>query len=306
MRILTLSILLMLSTLLYAKPEITAKEFVDSIQTNPKFNDNCAYSNHDILAADKILNLNIKLQLSNFGDLSLKDFDMGECLSTESVNNGILTTKFWQKNKAFKGQSLSAYLAYKPNAHRLLIAITDDDLNVYLIGDKDADLRKSINRYSAQLMNTDGINTNSTLNYSDFNKTEANTYKYSKEIDALLYPEWSYSCNRDRFDNSKSCYMRNNDIGILLLNGSYAVSVGRDHYPRSKASLKIDNNPTLQANEGMFTQNAIAIINQLKKGQVAYTRYYEWPYQHSRIDRESKLNGFTKTFNEMLETYKKL
>lgn len=307
MKFLILFLILLFPISLQAKTNLTATEFMESIKINSKFNENCDSSNHSVLESDKILKININLQLNNFSGLTIDDFDMGECLSESNVDKDIFITHFWQKNKKFKGQNLSVYLAYKPSAHRLLIAIIDDDLNVYLIGDKDADLRKVINLYSAQLLNTEGVDTNSTLSYSDFNKKdEDHKYKYSKEIDAVLYPEWTYSCSRDRFDNSKSCYMHNNDIGILLLNGYYAISVGRDHYPRSKASLKIDNNPTLNAVEGLFSQNAMAIINQFKKGQVAYTRYYEWPYQYSKKDRESKLNGFTKTFNEMLETYKKL
>ncbi|WP_174492711.1 hypothetical protein [Acinetobacter sp. Marseille-Q1623] len=300
-----LTILISCSTL-HAKQNITAQQFINSINETPKFNEECTYSNHDITKSDMNLSLNINLLLGRFGGLSFNDFDMGECLSDKNVKNGILSTYFWQKNKKFNGQNLSLYVAYNAEKQKLLLVIIDENLNTYLLGDKDAELKNSIQSFLTNIQSSEKVNTDSVLVYSDFNKDKKNKSIYDIDLDAIRYPEWTYSCKRDRFDNSKSCYMSNKDVGILLLNGRYMVSVGRDHYPNSKASLKIDNNSTLTANKGMFISNANFIIDQMKKGEVVYTRYVEWPYQYKNSDNESKLHGFTKKFNEMLESYKQL
>lgn len=306
-KIFALLILFHLSFSTYAKEPLTAKMFVEASQKNKKFNEECNYSNFDLIEADKMLGKNLNLLLKKFGTLKLSDFDMGECVSTDNIQNDILTTYFWQKNMDYKGEQLSLYFSYNTSNQDLLVALTDKDLKSYLIGDKDNDLKVNIKKFSANLTRTEGVDIDSNLTYSEFLKTDGDTqYKYSKEVDAILYPKWSYSCKKDRFDNSKSCYLHNNDIGILLFNGSYLVSVGREHYPNSKASIKIDDNATMTATNGMFNKTSSVIISQLKKGKVAYTRYYEWPYQYKTIDNESKLEGFSNTFNEMLEAYRKL
>ncbi|OTL19439.1 hypothetical protein [Acinetobacter pittii] len=306
-KIFALLILFHLSVSTYAKEPLTAKRFVEMVQKNKEFNEECNYSNFDLIEADKMLGTNLNLLLKKFGTLKISDFDMGECVSSDNIQNDIITSYFWQKNKDYKGEQLSLYFAYNTNRQDLLIALTDKDLKSYLIGDKDNDLKGNIKKFSANLTMTEGVDIESNLTYSDFSKTDDDTkYKFSKEVDAILYPKWSYTCKKDRFDNSKSCYLHNNDIGIILFNGSYLVSVGREHYPNSKASLKIDDNATVTATNGMFNKNSSALISQLKKGKVAYTRYYEWPYQYRSIDNESKLEGFNNTFNEMLEAYRKL
>lgn len=300
-----LTILISCSTL-NAKQNITTQQFINSISKTPTFNEECTYSNHDIAKSDMNLSLKIKVLLGKFGGLSFNDFDMGECLSDKNVKNGILSTYFWQKNKKFKGQNLSLYVAYNAEKQKLLLAIIDENLNTYLLGDKDIELKNSIQSFLTKTESSEKVNTESVLVYSDFDKSENSKLIYGSDLEGIRYPEWRYTCKRDRFDNSKSCYMSNKDIGILLLNGKYVVSVGRDHYPDSKASLKIDNNSTLTANKGMFISNANFIIDQMKKGEIAYTRYVEWPYQYKNNDNESKLHGFTKKFNEMLESYKQL
>ncbi|HCU74492.1 MAG TPA: hypothetical protein DGS69_02350 [Acinetobacter baumannii] len=306
-KIFALLILVHVSVSTYAKEPLTAKRFVETIQKNKEFNEECNYSNFDLVEADKMLSTNLNLLLKKIGTLKLSDFDMGECVTPDNIQENILTSYFWQKNMDYKGEQLSLYFSYNTSNQDLLVALTDKDLKSYLIGDKDNDLKVNIKKFSANLTRTEGVDIDSNLTYSDFLKTDGEAqYKYSKEIDAILYPKWSYSCKKDRFDNSKSCYLHNNDIGILLLNGSYLVSVGREHYPNSKASIKIDDNATITALNGMFNKTSSAIITQLKKGKIAYTRYYEWPYQYKTIDNESKLEGFSNTFNQMLEAYRKL
>ena len=85
----------------------------------------------------------------------------------------------------------------------------------------------------------------------------------------------------------------------------FGVVVGGNHFPSSTGSLKIDKNATLNAKEGKFFSNTLSIINQLKNGKVAYTRYKKWPYEYN-VDNEVELEGFKKSFDEMIAAYKKL
>ena len=98
--------------------------------------------------------------------------------------------------------------------------------------------------------------------------------------------------------------MYSKNLWIFLINGRYSVSVGVDHYPRSKAGLRIDNSPAIYGYEGELPK-PLSIIERLKKGKVAYTRYQEWPNQYN-TDDEVSLKEFNQYFNQMLSEYKKL
>lgn len=127
----------------------------------------------------------------------------------------------------------------------------------------------------------------------------------SASIDDILFG-WSYSCKKDKFNKSKSCYLHRarSDVMVGVYNGQHSVYVGRDHYPRSRSAIKIDNNVPVYGYEGS-SHTPQKVIEQMKKGKVAYTRYQEWPYEYNQ-DGEVDLTGFTEKYNEMLEEYKKL
>ena len=127
----------------------------------------------------------------------------------------------------------------------------------------------------------------------------------SKSIDDILFG-WSYSCKKDKFNGSKSCYLHraNSDLMVGIYNGQHSVYVGRDHYPRSQSVIKIDSNTPIYGYEGSSSTPQKA-IEQMKRGKIAYTRYKEWPYDYHQ-DGEVDLTGFTEKYNEMMEEYKKL
>lgn len=116
--------------------------------------------------------------------------------------------------------------------------------------------------------------------------------------------EWVVNCSKDRFDNTKRCYLERKDLAVILVNGNYYILIGTNHYPRSKSALKIDNNKTLYGTEGIISSSKIA-IEQMKRGGVAYTRYREWPYDFNRDD-DVDLSGFREGLREMQQQYSKL
>lgn len=84
----------------------------------------------------------------------------------------------------------------------------------------------------------------------------------------------------------------------------HSVYVGRDHYPRSQSAIKVDSNAPIYGYEGS-SDTPKKVIEQMKKGKGAYTRYREWPYDYNQ-DGEVDLTGFAEKYNEMLEKYREL
>ena len=115
---------------------------------------------------------------------------------------------------------------------------------------------------------------------------------------------WVVNCEKKKFDHMKICDMHEGDLWVFLINGRYSVSIGSNHYPRSKGGLRIDNSSAIYGYEGDLPK-PLSIIERLKKGKIAYTRYQEWPYEYNK-DGEVSLKDFTKQFNEMLKQYKNL
>ncbi|MHA5056430.1 hypothetical protein ACX2CK_06530 [Acinetobacter schindleri] len=125
------------------------------------------------------------------------------------------------------------------------------------------------------------------------------------------YPEWSpldwnYACSKDKFDGKKSCSLNksHSDVMVGIFDGQHSVYVGRDHYPRSQSAIKVDSNAPIYGYEGS-SDTPKKVIEQMKKGKVAYTRYREWPYNYNQ-DGEVDLTGFAEKYNEMLEKYREL
>ena len=142
--------------------------------------------------------------------------------------------------------------------------------------------------------------------YSNLKVEKKNYYPDSNihTLPKIQTSSWSVNCEKTKFDNMKICDMNAGDLWVFLINGRYSVSVGSNHYPRSKGGLRIDNSKAIYGYEGDLPK-PLSIIERLKKGKIAYTRYQEWPYEYNK-DGEVSLKDFTKQFNEMLKQYKNL
>nr|WP_218956370.1 hypothetical protein [Acinetobacter sp. YH12073] len=118
--------------------------------------------------------------------------------------------------------------------------------------------------------------------------------------------DWNLNCTKDRFSGTKSCTLNKSydALSVGIYSGRHSVYVGRNHFPRTQSAIKIDNNSPIYGYEGS-SNTPQRVIEQMKKGKVAYTRYKEWPYEYNQ-DGETDLTGFAEKYNEMLEEYKKL
>lgn len=126
------------------------------------------------------------------------------------------------------------------------------------------------------------------------------------KYDNSEFTKWGTSCSKDKFNNTKSCSLTksHSDVMVTIINGRYSVYVGREHYPRTQSAIKIDESTPVYGYEGV-SQTPQKVIEQMKNGKIAYTRYQEWPYKYNK-DGEVDLSGFAEAFNQMLEEYKKL
>lgn len=115
---------------------------------------------------------------------------------------------------------------------------------------------------------------------------------------------WSISCDKDKFNGLKMCHMSKNGLFVFLMSGKFTVSIGVDHFPRSSSAIKVDNNKTIYGVEGDF-RNPLGIIEQLKKGHIASTRYQRWPYE-SNVDEDVDLAGFNEALDFIKWRYRQL
>lgn len=286
----------------------TSKEFVEAVLNHGFKNENCELDNKSLIKSDQKLNNKIHDILNGFGGISIDNFDMGQCLTRDSITDQIFITEFWQKNKQSYGNNLHLYIANNPINNETLVIIVDDDNNKYYLGDKSEFL---LAKFSENKETKDSLkNLFFPLGYSF--KDLSNRFdiknerieaekKYQQEI-----KEWNISCRVDRFEGTKICSMnqRYGDIMVAIINGYHNVYVGRDHYPGTLSAVKIDGNKPFYGKEGMI-QNPKLVIEQMKRGKVAYTRYKEWPYEYNK-DNQSDLSGFTLKWVEMQNRYKKL
>lgn len=160
--------------------------------------------------------------------------------------------------------------------------------------------------YSLRDNSSGTLLTNQKSKYSHLS-IDKKTYYPDSDIHAYAASKessWRISCKKKKFDHMKICHISQGDLWVFLINGKYSVDVGSNHYPRTKGGLRIDNGSAIYGYEGDMP-NPLGIIEKLKKGKVAYTRYQEWPYQYDK-DGEVSLTGFTEQFNEMLKQYKNL
>ena len=127
----------------------------------------------------------------------------------------------------------------------------------------------------------------------------------TKNIENSIF-DWKVSCSKDRFNGIKTCsiYKSYSDLMVTIIDGRFGVYIGRDHFPRSNSAIKIDNNSPIIGYEGI-SKTPLKVIEQMKKGKVAYTRYKEWPYEYNK-DGQVELDGFANKFEEMRLQYNEL
>lgn len=115
---------------------------------------------------------------------------------------------------------------------------------------------------------------------------------------------WEISCWIKVFDDTKICTMQRGDIIVMRLNNIYSVSIGENHTKNTFTSVRVDDNKTEEAREGLF-RNASSLIQQLKQGKNVYTRYKQGS-SGKELDAKVSLVGFTAAYTDMQNQFERL
>lgn len=130
----------------------------------------CKVSSFTLLESNISFKNVLEKTLYPFGMLKYKDFDMGECLSNKNLQQDVVTTVLWQKNKSFIGNNLYSYIAYDYKQKKALVVVLDSNLDTYILGNIDSYL---INALESSFRNDEifkSINWSSKRKFRDFGK----------------------------------------------------------------------------------------------------------------------------------------
>ena len=109
-------------------------------------------------------------------------------------------------------------------------------------------------------------------------------YKHSGGEDHML--DWSMGCEKDVISGKKSCYVhkRKGQLWIWIYPGNrIRVFVGRDHYPGTRTSIRINQNVYHTTADEAFP-NSAAIVSKMQDGAEIAMQWVEWPYRNSSSD----------------------
>ncbi|NNH76527.1 hypothetical protein HLH17_02275 [Acinetobacter sp. ANC 5380] len=117
---------------------------------------------------------------------------------------------------------------------------------------------------------------------------------------------WAVSCSRDHITDEKSCVLSKYEMIFIRSSKSgwmFSVSTETEKLnPYQYQYLRIDKSSPLKTRTYFKGQQVLNIIEQMKKGNTAYTRFYEWSKEY---EETIPLKGFTVAYNALNIMYSK-
>ncbi len=111
---------------------------------------------------------------------------------------------------------------------------------------------------------------------------------------------WLVACKQDHITDEKSCFISKFDLmvlktskhgmGLSVTKEPEKLSFAKHHY------IRIDKNPPFKTNSVFWGQTALNIIHQMQKGNMAYTRFYDWSDSY---EESISLYGFSAAYQVM-------
>lgn len=118
--------------------------------------------------------------------------------------------------------------------------------------------------------------------------------------------DWYVHCSKDRITDEKICLMGKYEIMFIRSSKTgWMFSVSKETNklnPMQYQYIRIDKLPALKSRT-FFKGQAPNIIEQMKKGTTAYTRFYEWSGDY---EETIPLKGFSIAYNTLNIMYSKL
>ena len=118
---------------------------------------------------------------------------------------------------------------------------------------------------------------------------------------------WAVNCSKDRITDEKICLMGKYEIMFIRSSKTgWMFSVSKEVKQLNSMQyqyIRIDKSPALKSRNFFKGQQTLNIIEQMKKGNTAYTRFYEWSGQY---EETIPLKGFSVAYNTLNIMYSKL
>lgn len=117
---------------------------------------------------------------------------------------------------------------------------------------------------------------------------------------------WAVSCSKDHITDEKVCLMGKYEMMFIRSSKTgWMFSVSKEEKqlnPMQYQYVRVDRSPALKSRT-FFKGQTLNIIDQMKKGTTAYTRFYEWSGEY---EETIPLKGFSIAFNTLNIMYSKL
>lgn len=119
---------------------------------------------------------------------------------------------------------------------------------------------------------------------------------------------WNVSCSKDKITDAKTCVISKYELGVLKSSKDglvLTVSKELDSLNFSEYNyIRIDKN-LAHKNRGIFKgQAAMNIINEMKTGKTAFTRFYEW--DNNKYEEVIPLWGFSVAYDVMNKMFARI
>lgn len=117
---------------------------------------------------------------------------------------------------------------------------------------------------------------------------------------------WYINCSKDRITDEKVCILGKYEMAFIRSSKSgWIFSVSKESRKldlRAYQYIRIDKLPAQKSKTFFKGQPTLNIIEQMKKGHTAYTRFYEWSDDYEEI---IPLKGFSIAYNTLNIMYSK-
>lgn len=131
------------------------------------------------------------------------------------------------------------------------------------------------------------------------------TFGYVENGD--ISKSWKVACGKDKITDEKTCRLGLFNFAMIYSKGKFTASTSYEVKKldfRQKQYIRIDNNKAFSTST-LFTGSQLnSLIQQMKHGKLAYTRFYEWDGE--MYEETLSLYGFSEAYNYMLYAYKNL
>ncbi|NWK73771.1 hypothetical protein HYG93_05595 [Acinetobacter sp. SwsAc6] len=119
---------------------------------------------------------------------------------------------------------------------------------------------------------------------------------------------WKVSCSKDRITDAKTCFLNKYELGVMK-SQKYGTMLAVSKELKSLNNyiynyIRIDKNSAHKTKGYFHSTSAAKIINEMRAGSTAYTRFQEWDGEE--YEEVLSLWGFSAAYEVMNKMYERL